>query len=92
MSLLAGNPAQRFGIRGKGAVAVGNDADLLLLDPAASYTLEAGDLQQRHKMSPYLGVEFGGVVRRTIRRGETIFADGKITATGRGKFVRPQYR
>lgn len=92
VSLLAGNPAQRFGIRGKGSVAVGNDADLLLLNPAAAYTLEAGDLQQRHKMSPYLGVEFGGVVRRTIRRGETIFADGKITATGRGKFVRPQYQ
>jgi hypothetical protein len=28
-------------------------------------------------------------VRRTIRRGETIFCDGSITATTRGQFVRP---
>lgn len=87
--LVAGRPAERFGIPGKGALLVGNDADLLLLDPGRSYTLEAEGLLQRHKVSPYIGESFTGTVRQTIRRGETIFADGKVTATTMGQFVRP---
>jgi allantoinase len=89
-ALLAANPAARFRIPSKGALDVGSDADLVLLDPLRSYTLEPAHLLQRHKMSPYLGFEFGGVVVRTIRRGETIFLDGKIVATTNGRFVRPR--
>ena len=89
VSLVAAAPAQRFGIRGKGSLLTGFDADILLLDPAESFTLEPGDLHQRHKMSPYVGSSFRGRVRRTIRRGETIFADGRCTAQRNGKLVRP---
>ena len=89
VSLLSENPARRFAIAGKGSVRVGNDADLVLLDPAQEYILAPDHLQQRHRMSPYIGFSFGGVVRRTIRRGESIFADGRIVATAPGKFVRP---
>jgi allantoinase len=88
-ALIAANPAARFRIPSKGSLVAGNDADLLLLDPSRSYTLKASQLLQRHKMSPYIGSEFTGVVVRTIRRGETIFLDGKIVAETHGKFVRP---
>ncbi len=88
--LLAANPAARFRIPSKGRLSVGNDADLLLLDPSRSYTLEPEQLLQRHKISPYIGFEFTGVVVRTIRRGETIFLDGKIVAETTGKFIRPE--
>ena len=71
------------------AAAPGHDADLMLLDTSRSYTLDPRQLLQRHKMSPYLGFAFTGVVMRTIRRGETIFLDGKIVAETRGQFVRP---
>jgi allantoinase len=87
--LVAAAPAARFRIASKGALTVGNDADLLLLDAARSYTLEPAHLLQRHKMSPYIGFEFTGVVVRTIRRGETIFLEGKIVADTKGKFVCP---
>lgn len=89
VSLVAENPVTRFNIARKGVLAVGNDADLLLLDPAEVYRLDAARLLQRHKMSPYIGAEFGGVVRRTIRRGDTIFDEGKIVSKTKGKFVRP---
>jgi allantoinase len=88
-ALTAANPAARFRIKGKGRLEAGYDADLMLLDPSRSYTLEAAQLFQRHKMSPYLGFSFTGVIVRTIRRGETIFHDGNIVAATRGRFVPP---
>ena len=87
--LTATRPAARFGLRGKGAVQVGHDADLVLVDLSASCTVEASDLQQRHKASPYVGATLRGRVRRTIRRGETIFADGRIMASTPGRFISP---
>ena len=84
VSLVAATPAERFRLPSKGRIQVGFDADLVLVDSAKSFTLGAADLQQRHKISPYIGSTFRGTVRRTIRRGETIFSDGKITATSKG--------
>ena len=83
-------PARRFRIAGKGTIVPGNDADLVMIDPDQTFTLREGDLQQRHKMSPYIGEMFRGAVRRTLRRGETIFTDGHITAQSGGRFVRPR--
>jgi allantoinase len=88
-SLLASEPARRFRIPDRGRVAVGANADLALVDLSASFTLKPEDLLQRHPMSPYIGTSFRGVVRRTIRRGETIFAAGAVTSSGGGALVRP---
>ena len=87
--LTAAMPARRFRIANKGSLAVGNDADLVLVDPGNSFMLAPDDLRQRHRTSPYVGRTFHVVVRRTLRRGETIFADGRITTDTPGRFVRP---
>ena len=88
-ALIASEPARRFQIAGKGSIAVGMDADLALVDISRSVQLRPEDLKQRHALSPYLGRTLRGCVVRTIRRGETIFASGEITARSRGNFVRP---
>jgi allantoinase len=89
-SLIAAEPARRFRIPGKGSISVGMDADLCLVDLSRSAQLRPEHLMQRHPVTnPYAGSTFRGNVERTIRRGETIFASGKITARGPGKFVRP---
>ncbi len=88
-ALIAAEPAQRFRITGRGRIAPGNSADLVLVDLGTSFTLQSENLLQRHQMSPYVGTCFRGKVRRTIRRGETIFDGEKITAQGRGTLVRP---
>jgi allantoinase len=87
--LLSAGPARRFRIAGKGVLAPGYDADLALVRLSEPFTLTADALFQRHAMSPYIGQTFRGTVRRTIRRGETIFSDGHIIASAGGRFVRP---
>jgi allantoinase len=88
-SMVAGTPARRFAIHGKGELRVGYDADITLVDLEASGVLGPGDLLQRHPISPYVGHRLRGVVRRTLRRGQTIFVDGRIVAGAKGKLVRP---
>src|SRR5580658_150885 len=88
-SLVAAEPARRFRIPSKGAIAVGMDADLALVDISRSSQLQAEHLKQRHVLSPYIGSTLRGCVQRTIRRGETIFASGEIVPRTPGRFVRP---
>jgi allantoinase len=88
-SLLAGKPAERFRLGRKGRVATGHDADLVLVDLNQPFVLRAEDLQQRHPMSPYIGMTFHGNVRRTIRRGETVFLDGAVQPAKPGQLVVP---
>ncbi|WP_313758175.1 allantoinase AllB [Tissierella sp.] len=87
--LLSLNPAKRFGIKNKGAIKEGYDADMVLVDLNESFTLKADDLFYMHKVSPLVGLEFKGKIVRTILRGKTIFQDGKIISEPIGKFLRP---
>ncbi|HLG59840.1 MAG TPA: allantoinase AllB [Vicinamibacterales bacterium] len=87
--LTATTPGRRFRIAGKGSIAVGHDADLALVALNECCTLEPRHLHQRHKLSPYCGHTFRGVVRRTVRRGETIFDAAYAVGPGMGRFVRP---
>jgi allantoinase len=86
-ALLGANPARRFALERKGRIAVGCDADFVLVDLDTEYTIARESLFQRHGFSPYIGATFRGAIRRTILRGRTIFEDGKITAASCGKMV-----
>ena len=85
----ATNVARRFSIPRKGEVVPDVDADLALLDLNQSFVLRREELLDRHKLSPYVGRTFRGVIRRTILRGRTIFMDGRTVGPPSGKFVRP---
>jgi allantoinase len=77
--LFAGNAARIFGLDDrKGQIAVGADADLLLLDPEETWTIDDESLEYKNRWSPYRGLPVTGKVTRTILRGRTIFADGAI--------------
>lgn len=81
--------AERFEVSKKGLLQFGFDADLALVDVDATYTLTRDMLLDRHKLSPYVGRQFRGLVKRTISRGQTIVLDGKIVGKPNGKLVKP---
>ncbi len=64
-------PARLAGLDGrKGAIAPGRDADLVVLDPDASFTVDPASLYHRHPVTPYAGRVLHGVVRATYLRGQ----------------------
>jgi allantoinase len=69
---MADAPARLAGLSGKGAIAVGKDADLVAFAPDERWTV--GHLQHRNPVTPYAGRELTGAVRRTWLRGQP--ADG----------------
>jgi len=87
VELVAASPARRFGLE-KGTLAVGRDADLALLDPGGSWTVEREDLLDRHRLSPYVGRRLRGRVVRTLLRGRTVVADGRVVGPPSGRVLR----
>ncbi len=81
--------ARRFGLPQKGRLAMGADADLVLVDLAHSATLQPDDLHYRHRHSPYIGRTLHGRIARTLVRGTNVFLDGKIVAAPLGRLLRP---
>ena len=68
----------------------GADADFVVFDPHAAWTVTEDDLHFRHKISPYLGAKLRGRVQETWLRGERIFHSGRCIGNPRGReLVRP---
>ncbi len=73
---------------GKGALAVGRDADLVVFDPTATRTLHANDLHHASDYTPYEGMEVAGAVRSVFVRGTAVVRDGEFVGQrGFGRFI-----
>jgi allantoinase len=84
---MADRPAQLAGLDTKGRIAVGCDADLVAFAPDASFVVEPGMLEHRHKLTPYAGRRLTGVVRRTWLRGREVFGGGQVAAAPGGEML-----
>jgi dihydropyrimidinase len=88
VDLLATTPARLFGLPRKGSIEVGKDADLVLLDPAARWTIRASEQHHSSDFTLFEGLEVQGRVRRTIVRGQDVVVDGDFVGRrGQGRFV-----
>ena len=88
--LMSTRPAQLFGLfPRKGSLSVGADADLIIWDPAAKYTISQKTLHQKADYSCYEGREIQGVPRTVLLRGKVI-VDGRqfVGEVGEGRFLR----
>jgi allantoinase len=74
---MAGNTAALAGLRGKGRIAAGADADLVVFAPDAEFTVDVGRLHHRNPITPYAGRTLAGVVRSSWLRGELVDLDAE---------------
>jgi len=89
VGLLSANPARVFGLApAKGSLSPGTDADLVIFDPKAQWTVSAGQLVSAAGYSPYEGRTLTGRVRTTLSRGRVVYDRGNFPpASGHGRFV-----
>ena len=85
---LAAAPARLAGLQGrKGSIVAGADADLVIWDPDASFTVDAARLYHRHPVTPYDGARLRGQVKTTMLRGESVFDEGACVGSPRGRLI-----
>ena len=83
---MAAAPAGLAGLTGrKGTLAAGADADFVVFNPDAEWTVTEKHLHFRHKLSPYLGAKLQGQVLETWLRGEQVYDANHFVGIARGR-------
>ena len=82
-------PAKIFGMYPrKGILAAGSDADILVWDPEAKYTITAATQNMHTDYSIFEGFQVKGNARQVFSRGELVVDGGRFIGTvGRGCYV-----
>jgi len=89
VELVATNPARNFGLfPKKGTLLPGSDADIVLFDPSARWTMGQAFSHSCNDWHAYEGIEVKGKIQKVFSRGELII-DGEncLAEPGRGKYL-----
>ena len=72
------NPAKIFGLKKKGKIAVGYDADFVIVDETDHSEIQQEEIISKAAWSPYIKQKRGCKVLTTVLRGEIIYQEGKF--------------
>jgi dihydropyrimidinase len=89
VEIVSSEPARLFGMSPKkGKLEPGADADIVLLDPEARWTMCQDTLHMATDWSAYEGIEVTGKIEKVFSRGELIIDGDECLGTpGRGRFL-----
>jgi len=80
LALMSWRPAALAGLDEHGGpLAPGRPANLCVIDPTATWTVDPGALASRSRNTPYAGRRLTGRVRHTVLHGEPVVVDGEAT-------------
>ncbi|MDA8268876.1 MAG: amidohydrolase family protein [Actinomycetota bacterium] len=89
VDVVSARPAQLFGLAPrKGAISVGADADLAIVDFAGTTVFAGERMHSAAAYTPYEGREAAVSVTHTIVGGRVVASNGQVTATGGGRYLR----
>jgi len=89
VQLLAENPAAIFGLKDRGVIEEGKNADLVVIDYNKRFNIEASKFKSKAKFSPFDGWEVQGRPVKTFVNGELVMEEQEIVAKpGCGRVVR----
>lgn len=75
LSLLSAQPAALLGMKGRGTLAVGSIADVVVFDPKAEWVFHARDTKSKSRNTPFDGWTMQGKVRWTVSEGRLVYSD-----------------
>jgi allantoinase len=85
---LCENPSRLPGLqRFKGKLEKGYDADIVIWNPEASFTVRSEKILHRHPQTPYLHELLYGKVEQTWLNGELVYDDEKFLHLGKGRIL-----
>jgi dihydroorotase len=89
VELMAWAPSRKFGLVGKkGALTPGHDADFVIADMNADWTISNDDVLSKIGWTCYDGRRVSAAIETTYVRGAEVFANGKVTGNpGQGKLA-----
>ncbi len=70
--IMSKNPAEIIGFN-KGKIAIGYDADFVLVDLEGKEKIDVNNFESKGKNSPFDGMEFYGMVMKTIKAGKIVY-------------------
>jgi dihydroorotase len=88
VALTSANAARLFGLKGKGAIKVGYEADFALVDLERRHRIEEKWLASKCGWSPFAGTTVTGWPVMTILRGQVVMRDGALVGAPSGQALR----
>ncbi|WP_345822568.1 dihydroorotase [Methylobacterium fujisawaense] len=88
VDLMAAGPARVYGLRGKGRIAAGYDADFTLVDLKARRRIEESWIVSPCGWTPFAGTEVTGWPVATLVRGHLVMRDDAVLGTPVGGLAR----
>lgn len=88
VALSASNAAKLYGLRDKGSIAIGMDADIAIWDPEEVRTVNVEDQHDNMDYTPFDGWSVKGWPVAVISRGKRVIENGQLIATpGQGQYI-----
>ena len=85
------NPARRYGLRNKGDIEIGLDADLALVDPDHNWIIRAEESESGQGYTPFEGLELDSKVATTFLRGNRIYDNETVIGEPKGNYLKRPY-
>ncbi len=92
VEVLSYNPAKIFGLKNKGEIREGKDADLVIFNPNEKHFISKNTHHSKSDYSPYEGLPLMGKVKTVLLRGKVVIDNEKcLTNSQYGNYLKREF-